>query len=92
MDARIFQGKEELTAKDKKITSMLTRNESIKKESKELQEKIASMRKILEEHKWKEKIASRHERLVKASYSKEGPTKYGNVRYTMYTKPKSALT
>lgn len=92
MDARIFQEKEELTAKDEKITSILTRNENIEKESQELQEKIASMQKTLEEHKWKGKVASRHERLVKASYSKEGPTKYGNVRYTMYTKPKSALT
>ncbi len=53
---------------------MLTYNEGIKGDQEELRETIARMQETLTQHKWKEKIASRHERLVKASYSREGPT------------------
>jgi small-conductance mechanosensitive channel len=91
LETQITQERDDLLAKDQEISRLLARSDEISAKKEDLESKIAAMREKLSKHQWKGKIASRHERIVKASYRREGATKYGNVRYTMYAPPKKAL-
>jgi DNA-binding MarR family transcriptional regulator len=44
---------------------------------------IEDTKKKLEQKKYLERVAKRQERVLKASYTATGQTKYANVRYTM---------
>mmetsp|Transcript_28657 Transcript_28657/g.48423 ORF Transcript_28657/g.48423 Transcript_28657/m.48423 type:complete len:440 (-) Transcript_28657:169-1488(-) len=85
LDDQLELDKDSLEAKGEEIVAFLHKNEDIEDEKLALTRLIAETKEKLAVKRWGLGVAKRQERVSKASHGLDkGPTKYYNVRSTMY--------
>jgi hypothetical protein len=85
LDDQLELDKDSLEAKSQEVGAFLRKNEEIEAEKRALLQLIEDTKQKLEVKKWGLSVARRHMRVSKASFGMDkGPTKYSNVRSTLY--------